>query len=407
MARKFASRRGIAIKSNAGLPPSSGRRSGCYKAAFVAFLWFVACAVGYGGERLIYDDLNRLIGSVDEAGTQTTYTYDPAGNILSVGSSTSPTQLPSISSLTPASGVLGSSVSVTIAGVNLTGAALATDNSGIAIHGVTVTATTVKATFSIGNDVRLGNTIVTLTTLGGSTTANFSVVATNPALTSLSPASGPVTRLVDIAGNGFASDPAQNQVSFNGTPAGVLSVSSNKITTQVPSGATSGDVVVMSRGLASNPLPFLVETAAGPAPSVTNISPNVGSTDGGVLITVSGSGFVPGTTVRIGGKALSGLIVQDPNTVTGIVPPATAPGLADVIVSNANGDVFLRGAFSYLAGGPEEIVQLDPAPGAISPTNSRVTLLFARPVDRTTINSSTVAILDGTAPVAGSYSFSL
>jgi YD repeat-containing protein len=382
------------------------RRSLLFGIALFLFYSLVAPGVSLAGEQFIYDDLNRLIGVIDESGTQTTYTYDAAGNILSVQSSVSPTQPPSVSSVTPGFGTLGTSVSVTIAGTNLTGAVLATDNAGIAVGGVSATANSIKATLSIGNDARLGNTILTASTAAGSTTANFNIVATRPVLASLAPASGPVTRLVDVAGSGFASDPAQNQVSFNGVATAIISSAPNKITTQVPSGASSGNVSVTSHGLSSNPLPFTVESA-GPPPTVNSISPNIGSVEGGVLITVSGSGFVSGTTVKVGGKPLVSPIVQNANTITGIVPATAGTGAVDVIVDNVNGDVFLRGAFSYLAGGRHEIVQLDPAPGAISPTNARITLLFSRPLDRTTVNATSFSVTDGTAPVAGAFGFSL
>lgn len=358
------------------------------------------------GERFVYDDLGRLIEVADEAGNQTTYTYDAVGNILSVQTSTSPVQPPTISSITPAAGTLGSAVALSITGTNLTGASLSTDNPGIAISGVRSTASSVNATFTISNDARLGVTIVTLTALGGTTTANFNIAARSPVLTSLDPTSGPATRIVTINGDGFASDPSKNQVSFNSTSAAILSVTTNRITTQVPTGATSGNVVVTTNGLPSNPLLFTV-VAAGPPPTASGISPNIGSVEGGVLIAISGSGFVAGTTVKIGGKPLSSLTVQDANTITGIVPSAASTGAVDVIVSNANGDAFLPGAFTYLAGGRHEVTQVDPAPGAFAPTNTRITLQFTRPVDRATVNAASVAVTDGVASVNGSLVFSL
>ncbi len=363
-------------------------------------------SVSQAGERFIYDDLGRLIEVVDEAGTQTTYTHDAVGNILSVQSSTSPVQPPSIGSIAPTTGTLGSAIVVTISGTNLTGASLATDNPGITISGVSSTPNSIKATFAISNDARLGVTIVTLTALGGTATANFNIAARSPVLTSLDPTSGPATRIVNINGDGFASDPTKNQVSFNGTPAAILSVTTNRITTQVPNGATTGNVVVTTNGMPSNPLPFTV-VAAGPPPTVSSISPNIGSVDGGVLITVSGGGFIAGTIVKIGGKALSSLVVQDVNTITGIVPAAASTGAVDVVVSNSNGDVFMPGAFTYLAGGRHEVTQVDPAPGATAPINTRITVQFTRPVDRATVNASSISVTDGVSPVSGNLAFSL
>ena len=102
--------------------------------------------LSHAGERFVYDDLGRLIESVDEAGNQATYTYDVAGNILSVQTGTSSVQAPAITLLSPAAGTLGATVTISIGGTNLTGAALTTDNPGIVISGVSSTATTIKLT---------------------------------------------------------------------------------------------------------------------------------------------------------------------------------------------------------------------------------------------------------------------
>ena len=58
----------------------------------------------------IYDDLGRLSQVIDGSGNVATYTYNAVGNLLSITCNT---------------GNAGTSVSISITGANLTGAALA------------------------------------------------------------------------------------------------------------------------------------------------------------------------------------------------------------------------------------------------------------------------------------------
>jgi len=75
----------------------------------------------------------------------------------------------------------------------------------------------------------------------------------------LTPSSALVGTTVQIRGFGFSATPSDNQVTFNGRPASVLSSTMTSITTVVPAGATSGPVAVTnSNGTASSPQTFTV-----------------------------------------------------------------------------------------------------------------------------------------------------
>ncbi len=71
------------------------------------------------------------------------------------------------------------------------------------------------------------------------------------------------------------------------------------------------------------------------APTVTAISPSMGSTVRPTPVTISGTGFLVGATVTVGATALS-VTVVDSTTITAIVP-AHASGPADVLVTNPGG----------------------------------------------------------------------
>lgn len=64
---------------------------------------------------------------------------------------------------------------------------------------------------------------------------------------------------VTIYGKGFSATPAENQVTFNGTPAAVTAATTTSLVTSVPSGATSGSIRVSAPlGTALSPEPFSV-----------------------------------------------------------------------------------------------------------------------------------------------------
>ncbi len=65
-----------------------------------------------------------------------------------------------------------------------------------------------------------------------------------PVITSLSPASGSVATSVTVAGANFGSTQGTSTLTFNGTPASPSSWSATSILASVPSGATTGNIVV-------------------------------------------------------------------------------------------------------------------------------------------------------------------
>ena len=73
-----------------------------------------------------------------------------------------------------------------------------------------------------------------------------------PSITSLSPTSGAVGTSVTIAGTNFGATQGTSTVTFNGTAGTPTSWSATSIVVPVPSGATTGNVVVTVGGVASN-----------------------------------------------------------------------------------------------------------------------------------------------------------
>jgi len=82
---------------------------------------------------------------------------------------------------------------------------------------------------------------------------------------------------------------------------------------------------------------------------VAGVSPVAGPVTGGTLITVTGTGFVPGATVTLGGRPAREVTVVDAHTITALTPRGRE-GTVDLTVTNPDATTAtLTGAFTYLA----------------------------------------------------------
>jgi plastocyanin len=81
-------------------------------------------------------------------------------------------------------------------------------------------------------------------------------------------------------------------------------------------------------------------------PGTLVVSPVYGATAGGTLVTITGGGFVTGTTVTFGATPAPATVV-DPATLTVVAPPSTS-GWVDVVVTiPGGGTLTLPGGFTY------------------------------------------------------------
>jgi hypothetical protein len=100
-----------------------------------------------------------------------------------------------------------------------------------------------------------------------------------------------------------------------------------------------------------------------PAPTVSSVSPNLGSTIGGTDITVTGTGFLVGevTTVKLGSVFCANVVVVNSTTIT-CTTSASSAGLVAVTVTNIDNQYgYKNSAFTYQA--PPTITTLTPASG--------------------------------------------
>jgi hypothetical protein len=158
-----------------------------------------------------------------------------------------------------------------------------------------------------------------------------------PTVTSISPNSGTINggTAVSITGTGFL---AGATVSLGGTAAtGVTVVNSTSITATTPAHAAGTvNVVVTNSDTQSGTLTqgFTYTTVSNPPPTLTGVSPASGTAAGGTSVTITGTGFLAGATVSLGGTPATGVTVVSSTTITATTP-AHAAGAVDVVVSNA------------------------------------------------------------------------
>lgn len=178
---------------------------------------------------------------------------------------------------------------------------------------------------------------------------------TNPAPTvaQIAPTSGSTAggTSVTITGANFTNDA---KVTFGGVAAASTTVtSSTTIVAVTPPSATTGAVPVVVRNGDGQTVSFSSFTYTF-APSINAVTPATGPTSGGTTFTISGSGFVPGATVTVGGAAAGEVNVVNSTTITALSPLGPPNGepqvlTADVVVINPDGTRITKpGGFTYV-----------------------------------------------------------
>jgi hypothetical protein len=265
------------------------------------------------------------------------------GGVASNGLTFTVLPTPTITSLTPTSGPVGGSV--TIAGTNF----------GSSQSGSTVTFGSVQATPSAWSATSITVPVPTgastgsvIVTVGGvaSNGVTFTVLPT-PTLTSVTPTSGPAGTSVTIVGTNFGASQGTSTVQFNGTSATSTSWNATTIVVPVPTGATTGNVVVTVSGVASNAIAFTVI----PTPTITSLSPTVGPVGSSVTITGTNFGTSPsGSTVMFGG--VQGTATSwSATSIVVTVPTGATTGSVIVTVGGvaSNGVTFTVGTVAAIA----------------------------------------------------------
>tara|TARA_R110002072_G_scaffold276051_1_gene437383 strand:- start:111990 stop:116984 length:4995 start_codon:yes stop_codon:yes gene_type:complete len=285
---------------------------------------------------------------------------------------------PTVTVVSPVTGPLAGGTTMTITGTNFrTGASVSvvgtSCTSATVVNSTTMTCVTAART--AGN----GNVVVTNTDAQSGTLASAFTYQGAPTVTSVVPSNGVDDggTAVTINGTNFASD--ISNISFGGSAcASVVWVNSTQLTCTTTAHA-SGSVSVTATNQDGQTGTLAAAYTYDPNPTITSLSPSNGVYTGGDLITVTGTNFVSGATVDLGGSACTPVTFVSSTSLT-CTTTAHAAGSVTATVTNPDAQTgTLASAFTF-----------DPPPTVTSVTNSAGTNL-----------GGTLVTITGTAFVSG------
>jgi len=242
---------------------------------------------------------------------------------------------PAVTGISPTSGPAGGGTSVTIKGSGFGTAAGATSISFGSVAATNVKCGSTSQCTAAGP---AGSGVVDVTvTVAGLTSATSSADQFTyivPAVTSISPTSGPSAggTKVTIKGAGFSQTTGATSVSFGAAAGTQVSCSSTQCTAVGPAGSGTVDVTVTVAGVTS--ATSAADQFSYTPPAVTSISPASGPSAGGTTVTVNGSGFsqaTGATGISFGGVAATNVKCGHTNQCTATSPAGS--GVVDVTVT--------------------------------------------------------------------------
>ncbi len=197
---------------------------------------------------------------------------------------------------------------------------------------------TATATFTA---TTIGNGSSSVTVDGVTVTADISVDAPTPVLTSINPTSATVgdpDTTITLTGSSFIDGSTAN---FNGTPLTTTFVSATELMAVIPAAdlTTAGmdSITVVTAGPGGGTSAGQTFTVNNPAPILTTISPTSATAgDNYTTITLVGSGFVSDSTADFNGAPLATTFVSA-TELTAVIPTAdlTTAGMDSITVVNA------------------------------------------------------------------------
>jgi hypothetical protein len=231
---------------------------------------------------------------------------------------TAPLIAPTLTAITPNSGVQGTTVAVTLTGTNFTAASnVVISGSGINQFGATFSPTSITTNFVIATSATVGARTVSVSTSGGTTApVTFTVVAKPPVptLTSITPNTGTRGNTVHVTLLGTNFSAAGLAVNVSGTlvtATNVTFVDASHVTADIVVGPTASlggggvrNVTVTTAGGTSGSRPFTISNP--PNPALSSISPTSGTHGTTVVVTLNGTNFTTaGTSINISGTGVT------------------------------------------------------------------------------------------------------
>lgn len=169
-------------------------------------------------------------------------------------------------------------------------------------------------------------------------------VLTPPVVTSVSPATGPLTggNTITIYGTNFSNP---SGVAIGGVAAtNVAYINSTTLTAVVPASTTSGPAsVIVTTPAGTNQPNQLYAYAA--VPTVTAINPASGPIKGGTTVTITGTGFTGSSAVLFSDLPATSFTVVSDTTITAVTPPVLIAVTVPVTITTPGGNIATQ--FTY------------------------------------------------------------
>lgn len=190
--------------------------------------------------------------------------------------------------------------------------------------------------------------------------AGVSAMALPPTVSTVTPSSGATSggTSITIDGANFVSGAT---VTVGGNACNVSATTSTSITCTTSAGSAGTVSIVVTNPDAQSATGTNLFSYV-PAPTVASISPTSGPATGGTSVTITGTGFLAGAMVAIGGVSCTSVTVNSSTSVSCTTPSGTA-GTADVVVTNTDSQTGTGvGIYTYNPG---------PSVSSVSPTSGR------------------------------------
>src|SRR5262249_51955559 len=124
-------------------------------------------------------------------------------------------------------------------------------------------------------------------------------------------------------------------------------VSATSITCKTPANVAGQARVTVKNPDNQSATLFNGFTYANAAPAISGISPTSGTTAGGTFLTITGTNFVTGATVTVGGNNATNVNVVSATSIT-CNTPAHAAASVPVVVKNPDNQQVTFNSFQYL-----------------------------------------------------------
>jgi Bacterial Ig-like domain (group 3)/Autotransporter beta-domain/IPT/TIG domain len=289
-------------------------------------------------------------------------------------------QTPTLSSLSPNSGTTAGGTLLTFTGTNFSGSAAVVFPDGCPATSVTIvnsTTITAVAPAQTAGDIGGGTVTLAVTVLGITTdlTATYTYVQPPaPTLTSLSPNSGTTAggTLLTFTGTNFAGN--VSVIFPDGSPATHVTLVNPTTITAIAPAQTAGDIgggtvhLTITEGINVTDLTAAYTYVQPPAPTLTSLSPNNGTTVGGTLLTFTGANFAGNVSVIFpDGSPATNVTLVSSTTITAIAPAQTAGdiggGTVHLTITEGITVTDLTAAYSYVQPPAPTLTSLSPNSG--------------------------------------------